>query len=68
MPKLEDGLWVVTYVDEVAATFEDPVVTVFDNKVAAYACYSAFLGIHDRVCIDHVPVYGRFTSEGKSYG
>ncbi len=39
----------------------EPIVTVFDNSVAAQTCYDNFLGKYKNVCIDDCPVYSRFT-------
>lgn len=51
-----ETVWVVTYVDYA----EDPVVTVFRTKEPAQKCYEMFLGLHDVVCIDEVPLYSNF--------
>lgn len=52
----EDIIWVVTYYDN----DEYPVVTAFDNKSAALKCYRCFLGEHDKVDIDKIPIYSSF--------
>lgn len=40
---------------------EDPIVTVFDNKQAAFKCYSYFLDTnYDKVNLDEVPIYKEF--------
>lgn len=51
------SVWAVTYYDD----GEEPVVTVFDNKEAAMACYSCFIGEHDVVNVDEAPVCHSFT-------
>lgn len=51
-----ENIWVVSYYD----MGEDPVVTVFENKLAALRCYEYFLGEHDRVNIDEAPIYQSF--------
>lgn len=46
-------VYVVTYVDE----NEEPVITVFDNEENARLCFNHFEQIHQKVYIDHAPVY-----------
>lgn len=53
-----EDVWVVTYYD----IGDDPVVTVFNNKLAAIKCYKYFLGEHDKVNIDKTPVYKSFNN------
>ena len=55
------SIWIVTYYD----MGDDPVVTAFDNKLAAIKCYEFFLGEHDKVNIDEVPIYKSFINKGK---
>ena len=54
---------VVSYYDDGDA----PVVTVFDDNLAAERCYTWFLntGGHTKVDIDEVPIYHSFTVNGK---
>lgn len=58
-----DKVWVVSYYDE----GEAPVVTVFDNEVAAVKCYNAFLtyGHHKKVDCDECQIYKTFTMNGQ---
>lgn len=53
---VDTSVWIVTYYDMGAA----PVVTAFNNSNAAYDCYEYFLGEHDKVNIDEVPIYKDF--------
>ena len=50
-------VWVVTYCD----SGEEPVVTVFDNYLAANSCYKFLKNYHDIVCIDECYVASNFT-------
>lgn len=52
-----DTLWVVSYYD----IGDDPVVTIFSDKEAAFKCYEYFLGEHDKVNVDEVNVHKSFT-------
>ena len=50
-------VWVVTHCDSGA----EPVVTVFDNYLAANSCYKFFKNYHDTVCIDECYIVSNFT-------
>lgn len=50
-------VWIVTYIDN----GDEPVVTPFDNKKAAYKCYEYMLGEHDYVGLDACSVFSSFT-------
>ena len=52
-----DYVYIVTYYDKDA---REPVVTAFDNRDAAEACYETFKQEHDITAIDHVKVYKEF--------
>ena len=58
-----DKVWIVSYYDE----GEAPVVTVFDNELAAVKCCNAFLqlGHHTKVNCDECQIYKTFTVNGK---
>ena len=49
-------IWIVTYWDE----GDEPIVTAFDNKIAADYCYRAFRDCHDGCCIDETHLYHSF--------
>lgn len=51
-----ESVWIVSYYD----SGEDPVVTSFDNKDAAMRCYEHFVGEHEKVDVDEVPIYHSF--------
>lgn len=61
MKNLKD-VYVVSYQDDLE---DEPVVTVFDNKLAAIKCFKTFSKIHDKVVIDEVPLYSKFISDTK---
>ena len=49
-------VYVVTYVDD----NEEPVITIFDNEENARLCFNHFEQIHQKVYIDHAPIYNVF--------
>lgn len=51
-------VYAVTVYDDNGA---EPIVTIFDNEMAALMC-SGYFGYDHRVCMDKVPVYKRFSS------
>lgn len=57
--------WIVSYWDEGDT---EATLTAFSNEEAGYACYNDFLGDHDHVQIDEVPVYVTFFVDGVAYG
>lgn len=50
-------MYIVSYFDK---EVNEPVVTAFDNRDAAEACYETFKQEHDITAIDHVKVYKEF--------
>ncbi len=56
-----NDIWVITYLDE----NNEPVVTVFDNPLAADACYKYFYKKYrNNAWIDKCEVYGSFMVTG----
>lgn len=56
--KVKSKIYIVTYWDK----DEEPVVSPFNNKDAAYKCYNYFKEIHDGCCIDKCNVFSSFKS------
>ena len=52
-----DEMYIVSYFDK---EVDEPVVTAFNNRDAAEACYETFKQEHDITAIDHVKVYKEF--------
>lgn len=52
-----DEMYIVSYFDK---EVNEPVVTAFNNRDAAEACYETFKQEHDITAIDHVKVYKEF--------
>lgn len=55
-------VWVVTYCD----SGTEPVVTVFDNYLAANSCYKFFKDCHSTVCIDECYIASNFAVGGRN--
>ena len=64
---MTDRVWVVTVIDEVDGTFEDPDVYVFGNYMAAKATRDYLIDKHDRVTLAAVAILNgnTFLAEGK---
>ena len=57
MKRQKKIVWVVTHCDGDT----EPVVTVFDNYLAANSCYKFFKKYYDIVCIDECYIASNFT-------
>lgn len=51
-------IWVVAYWNK----NEEPILTAFDNKEAAYKCYNYFKKYYDGCCIDTLSIFHFFDS------
>ena len=57
-------VWVVSWCNE----GEEPTVTVFSNREAAYALFENQAGVHAHLCLDLCEVYSKFMVDGRAFG